>query len=64
VGPGGGPIASLNKPQTNKFIHSSMALQSFVGHWPLLQFRNLFYTDDRTRWTSDQPYTQNNRNTE
>jgi hypothetical protein len=24
------------------FIHSSMALQPFVGSWPLLQFRNLF----------------------
>jgi hypothetical protein len=36
-------------------IHSSMALQPFVGPWPLLQFRNLFYTDGRTRWTSDQP---------
>jgi hypothetical protein len=29
------------------FIHSSMALQPFVGPWPLLQFRNLFYTDGR-----------------
>jgi hypothetical protein len=25
-------------------FHSSMALQPFVGPWPLLQFRNLFYT--------------------
>jgi hypothetical protein len=32
-----------------------MALQPFVGHWPLLQFRNLFYTDSRTPWTRDQP---------
>jgi hypothetical protein len=39
----------------NSFIHSSMALQSFVGPWHLLQFRNLFYTDGRTPWTSDQP---------
>jgi hypothetical protein len=39
----------------HSFIHSSMALQPFVGPWPLLQFRNLFYTDGRTRWTSDQP---------
>jgi hypothetical protein len=39
------------------FIHSSMALRPFVGPWPLLQFRNLFffYIDDRTPWTSDQP---------
>jgi hypothetical protein len=36
------------------FIHSSMALQPFVGPWLLLQFRNLFYTDGRTTWTSDQ----------
>jgi hypothetical protein len=27
----------------------------FVGPWPLLQFPNLFYTDERTPWTSDQP---------
>jgi hypothetical protein len=32
-----------------------MALQPFVGPWPLLQFHNLFYTDGRTPWTSDQP---------
>jgi hypothetical protein len=37
------------------FIHSSRALQPFVGPWPLLQFRNLFYTDGRTPWMSDQP---------
>jgi hypothetical protein len=36
------------------FIYSSMALQPFVGPWPLLQFRNLFYTDSRTPWSSDQ----------
>jgi hypothetical protein len=34
-------------------IHSSMDLKLFVG--PLLQFRNLFYTDGRTPWTGDQP---------
>jgi hypothetical protein len=43
-----------------------MALQPFVGAWSLLQFRNLFYTDGRTPWTSDQPVarplpTQNKR---
>jgi hypothetical protein len=32
-----------------------MALQPFVGPWSLLQFRNLFYTDGKTPWTSDQP---------
>jgi hypothetical protein len=37
------------------FIHSSMALQPFFGHWPLLQFRNLLYTVGRTPWTSGQP---------
>jgi hypothetical protein len=37
------------------FIHSSMALQSFVGPWPHLRLRNLFYTDSRTPWTRDQP---------
>jgi hypothetical protein len=39
----------------HSFIHSSMTLQPFVGPGPLLQFRNLFYTDGRTPWTSDQP---------
>jgi hypothetical protein len=39
-----------------KFIHSSVALQSFVGPWSLLQFRNIFYTDSRTPWTSDQAF--------
>jgi hypothetical protein len=27
------------------FINSSMALQPFIRPWPLLQFHNLFYTD-------------------
>jgi hypothetical protein len=45
----------------HSFIHTSMALQPFVGSWPLslslslLQFHNLFSTDGRTPWTSDQP---------
>jgi hypothetical protein len=39
----------------HSFIHSSMDLQPFVGPWPLLQFRNLYYTDGRTPWTSDIP---------
>jgi hypothetical protein len=46
-----------------------MALRPFVGPWPLLQFNNLFYTDGRTPWTSDQPVarplpTQDNTDTE
>jgi hypothetical protein len=32
-----------------------MALQPFVGPWPLLQFRNLYHTDGSTSWTGDQP---------
>jgi hypothetical protein len=36
-------------------FHSSVALYPFVGPWPLLQFRNLFYAEGRTPWTSDQP---------
>jgi hypothetical protein len=40
---------------SNEFIHSTMVLQPFVGPWPLLQFRNLFYRDGRTPWPSDQP---------
>jgi hypothetical protein len=37
------------------FRDSSMAVLPFIGPWPLPQFRNLFYTDDRAPWTSDQP---------
>jgi hypothetical protein len=33
----------------------SMALQPFVGPWPLFQFLDLFYTVGRTLWTGDQP---------
>jgi hypothetical protein len=33
-----------------------MAIQPFVGPWPLFQFRNHFYKDGRTPWTSDQPF--------
>jgi hypothetical protein len=40
---------------TFSFIHSSMALQPFVGPWPFFQFRNFFYIDGRTPWTRDQP---------
>jgi hypothetical protein len=42
-------------PFIHSFIHSSMALQPFVGPWPLLQFRNLLYTVGRTPWTGGQP---------
>jgi hypothetical protein len=31
-----------------------MALQSFVGLWPLFSFL-ILYTVDRTPWTGDQP---------
>jgi hypothetical protein len=43
------------KHNSKSFIHSWMALQPFVGSWPLLHFRNDFYTDGRTPWMSDQP---------
>jgi hypothetical protein len=36
-------------------MHTSMALQPFVGPWPRLQFPNLFYADGKTPWTNDQP---------
>jgi hypothetical protein len=39
-------------------IHSSMALQPFVGPWPLLLFRNVSYTDGRTPLTVDQLVTR------
>jgi hypothetical protein len=38
-----------------RFIHSSMALQPFVGSRSLLQFRNLVYTVGRTPWASNRP---------
>jgi hypothetical protein len=28
--------------------HSSMALEPFVGPWPLPKFRNVLYRDDKT----------------
>jgi hypothetical protein len=31
-----------------------MAVEPFVGAWPLFQFRS-FYTVGRTHWTGDQP---------
>jgi hypothetical protein len=31
---------------------------AFAGPWPLLQFRNLFYTVGRTPWTSDESVTR------
>jgi hypothetical protein len=42
---------------TNKMLgvcYLSMALQPFVGPWPLFQFLNL-YTVGKTPWTGDQP---------
>jgi hypothetical protein len=38
-------------------IYLSIALQSFVGPWPLFQFLNL-YTFGKTPWTGDQPITR------
>jgi hypothetical protein len=41
--------------------HVATAISSIYGStalfepWPLLQFRNLFYTDGRTTWSNDQP---------
>jgi hypothetical protein len=32
-----------------------MALPPHSGPWPLIQFRNHFFTYGRTPWTSDQP---------
>jgi hypothetical protein len=46
------PLITCTKEQ---FIHSSMALQPFVGNTPVLQFRNLYYTVGRTPWRGDQP---------
>jgi hypothetical protein len=42
----------------HSFIHPSMVLHPFVGPWPLLQFRNHFYTDGRIPCTSKQPVTR------
>jgi hypothetical protein len=32
-----------------------MALPAHSGSWPPIQFRNHFFTEGRTPWTSDQP---------
>jgi hypothetical protein len=51
-------------------IHSSMALQPFVGPWPLLQFRNPFLQRRKNsleEWSVRRKaatYTQDNTNTE
>jgi hypothetical protein len=40
----------------HSLIHSSINdSTAIVGPLPLLQFRNRFYTDSMTPWTSDQP---------
>jgi hypothetical protein len=49
------PVTLYLDPDVHSFIHSSMALQLFVGPWRLIQGRNLFYTVGRTPWTRDQP---------
>jgi hypothetical protein len=36
------------------FIHQWL-YSPFFEPWPLLQFRNLFYTDSRSLWKGDQP---------
>jgi hypothetical protein len=37
----------------HNIVMFSVALQPFVRPWPVLQFRNYFYTESRTPWTSD-----------
>jgi hypothetical protein len=49
------PSRLFIKMSNENLHHPSMALQPFVGPWPLLQFRYLFYTDGMTPWTGDQP---------
>jgi hypothetical protein len=51
------PHTSMRPPRSyyHSFIHSSTALQPFVGPWPLPEFRNLSYTDGIIPWTGDQP---------
>jgi hypothetical protein len=48
-------IMNLILRLTQQFIHSSLALQPFVGPWPLPQVRNLSYSVGTTPWTRDQP---------
>jgi hypothetical protein len=45
------------RPPTYLSIYRSMALQSFVGPWPLFSFL-IFYTVGKTPWTRDQPITR------
>jgi hypothetical protein len=51
-------ITKKNTQFNISFIQLSMALQPFVVPWPLLQFCNLFYTDSRIPWTSNEPITR------
>jgi hypothetical protein len=45
-------ILGVNEISPSNYI--SMALQPFVGPWPLFQFL-IFYTVGRTPWMGDQP---------
>jgi hypothetical protein len=51
------PARSVSSPLYTRIqfhFSFSVALQPFVGPWPLHQFRDLLYTDGRTPWTGDQ----------
>jgi hypothetical protein len=48
-------ISSIYGLKLERRIFLFMALQSFVGPWPLFSFL-ILYTDGRTPWTSDQPF--------
>jgi hypothetical protein len=41
----------------NSFIHQWL-YNPFVGPWPPIQLHNLFFTDSKDPWTSDQPITR------
>jgi hypothetical protein len=45
--------SSKNRKQQKHTFFFSMALPAHP--WPLIQFRNNFFTDGGTHWTSDQP---------
>jgi hypothetical protein len=45
---------NVNILDEHSFIHQWL-YSPFIGPWPPVQFRNIFYTVGRTTWTSDQP---------
>jgi hypothetical protein len=49
------PLPSKHFSYSSVILFYSMALPAHSVSWPLIQFRNHFFTNGRTLWTSDPP---------